>query len=64
MYLSEGFTGDSEGKEYACNEEDLGLIPGSGRSAGERNGFQYSYLGESMDRDMWSQRVEHDQPSD
>ena len=30
----------------ACNEGDLGLIPGSGRSPGEGNGnpLQYSYL--------------------
>ena len=32
-----------------CNEEDLGLIPGSGRSPGEGNGnpLQYSGHGES-----------------
>ena len=30
-----GFPGSSAGKEYACNAGDLGLIPGSGRSAGE-----------------------------
>ena len=34
---SEGFLGDSDGKESACNAEDLGLIPGSGRSPGEGN---------------------------
>ena len=27
-----GFPGGSGGKESACNEGDLGLIPGSGRS--------------------------------
>ena len=27
-----GFPGGSDGKESACNEGDLGLIPGSGRS--------------------------------
>ena len=26
-----GFPGDSDGKEFACNAEDLGSIPGSGR---------------------------------
>ena len=33
-------------KESACNGEDPGLIPGSGRSPGEGNGnpLQYSYL--------------------
>ena len=50
MYLSEGFIGISKGKESACNAGDLGLIPGSGRSPGEGDGFQYSCLGESMDR--------------
>ena len=33
-----GFPGGSEGKASACNAGDLGLIPGSGRSAGEGNG--------------------------
>ena len=32
------FPGSSVGKESACNVEDLGLIPGSGRSPGEGNG--------------------------
>ena len=32
-------TGDSEGKESACNAGDPGLIPGSGRSPGEENGY-------------------------
>jgi len=34
---------------------DMGLIPGSGRSPGERNGYslQYSFLGNSMDRKAW-----------
>ena len=34
----------SDGKESACNAEDLGSIPGSGRFPGEGNGnpFQYS----------------------
>ena len=44
------FPGSSDGKESACNAEDPGLIPGSGRSPGERNGIplQYSCLGNSM----------------
>ena len=33
-----GFPGGSDGKESVCNAEDLGLIPGSGRSPGEGNG--------------------------
>ena len=31
------FPGGSNGKESACNEGDLGLIPGLGRSPGEGN---------------------------
>ena len=31
------FPGGSDGKESSCNAGDLGLIPGSGRSPGERN---------------------------
>ena len=34
-----GFPGGSDGKESACNAEDLGLIPGLGRSLGEGNGY-------------------------
>ena len=42
-------------QDTACNTEDAGLIPGSGRSPGEGNGnpHQYSYLGNSMDRGTW-----------
>ena len=41
-----GFPGGSDGKESACNAGDVGLITGSGRSAGEGNGYplQYSCL--------------------
>ena len=47
-----GFSGGSDGEESACNAGDLGWIPGSGRSPGERNGnpLQYSCLGNPMDR--------------
>ena len=31
------FPGGSDGKESACNAEDLGSIPGLGRSPGEGN---------------------------
>jgi len=40
--LSTSYTGSpcgSAGKESACNEGDLGLIPGSGRSPGEGNSY-------------------------
>ena len=45
----------SVGKESACNAEDLGLIPGSGRSPGEGNGnpLQYSCLENPMDGEAW-----------
>ena len=43
--------GDSAGKESACNEGDLGSIPGLGRSPGEGKSYplQYSVLENSMD---------------
>ena len=34
-----GFPGSSAGKKSACNAEDPGLIPGSGRSPGEAIGY-------------------------
>ena len=47
-----GFPGGSDGKASACHAGDLGLIPGSGRSLGEGNGYplQYFPLGDPMDR--------------
>ena len=41
----------SAGRESTCNEGDLGLIPGLGRSPGEGKGYplQYSGLENSMD---------------
>ena len=50
-----GFPRGSDGKESACNEEDPGLIPGSGRCPGEGHGnpFQYSCLQNSMNREAW-----------
>ena len=45
----------SEGKESACNEEDLSSIPGSERASGEGNGYsvQYSCLDNPTDREAW-----------
>ena len=50
-----GFPGGSEVKVSACNAEDLGSIPGSGRSPGEGNGnpLQYSCLENTMDGGAW-----------
>ena len=44
-----------DGKEPVCNVGDLGLIPGSGRSLREGNGYslQYSCLENPMDRGVW-----------
>ena len=51
MQLS-GFLGGSVDRESACKVEDLGSIPGSGRSPGAGNGnsLQYSCLENSMDK--------------
>ena len=38
-----GFPDSSVGKESSCNTGDPGLIPGSGRSAGEGNGYPLQY---------------------
>ena len=46
-----GFPGGSDGKESACNAGDPGLIPESGKSPGEGNGYPLQYcLENSMDR--------------
>ena len=37
-----GFPGGSDGKEWACNAGDPGLIPGPGRSPGEGNGNSWT----------------------
>ena len=49
------FPGGSDGKASTWNAKDLGFIPTSGRSAGERNSnpLQYSFLENSMDRGTW-----------
>ena len=50
-----GFPGGSDSKDSAFNAGDLGLLPGSGTSPGERNGnqLQYSCLEKSTDRGVW-----------
>ena len=50
-----GFPSDSGLKNPPANAEDMGSIPGSGRSPGEGNGnpLQYSCLENSMDRGAW-----------
>ena len=50
-----GFPGGSDNKKSPCNEGDLGVIPGLGRSPGEGNGYplQYFCLENPMDREAW-----------
>ena len=62
-----GYSVGSDGEESACDAEDLGSIPGLGRSPGKGNGypFQYSCLENSTGREtggpqsMGSQRAGH-----
>ena len=66
--LTVGFPHGSDSKESTCSVEDLGSIPGLGRSHGEGNSYslQYSCLENSMDGGAWqvqsmeSERVGHD----
>ena len=53
--LPMGFLGGSDDKESVYSAGDLGLIPGSGRSSEEGNGYplQYSCLENPMDRGAW-----------
>ena len=44
VHSDSGFPGGSDDKESACNAEDLGFIPRSGRSPGEGNGTHSSIL--------------------
>ena len=50
-----GFPNSLVGKESACNAGDPGSVPGLGRFPGEGNGnpFQYSCLGNPIDRGAW-----------
>ena len=47
-----GFPDSSIGKESACNVGDPGLIPGSGRSPGEGNGYPLQYSGPENSMDV------------
>ena len=52
-----GISDGLDGKESACIVGDPGLIPGSGRSTGERNGYPlYNILAwkNPKDRGAWS----------
>ena len=54
-WTSLGFPSDSGSREPACNAEDVGSTPGSGRSPAEENGYplQYCCLENPMDREAW-----------
>ena len=53
--FKQGFPNSSVDKESACSAEDLGSIPGLGRSPGEGNDnpLQYSCLENPGDRGAW-----------
>ena len=55
----QGFLGNSDSKESACNAGDLGSIHGVGSSPGEGNGnpVQHSCLENSIGRGAWRATV-------
>ena len=55
MPKHQGFSGGSVVKNPASDSEDIGSIPGLGRSTGGGNGYplQYSCLENPMDRRAW-----------
>ena len=57
--LYSGFPGGSVVKNPPVNAGDVGSMSGSGKYPGERNGnpFQYSCLGDLMDRGSWQATV-------
>ena len=67
-----GFPGSSAGKESTCNAGDPVLIPGLGRSPGERIGypFQYSWASQVAQRlknpfamqEIWIQSLSWEDP--
>ena len=59
FFFFKGFPGGSHGKESACNVEDSGSIPGSGKFPGEGNSnpLHCSGLENSMDRGVWQATV-------
>ena len=59
VFLTMGFPGGSDGKEYACSMSDPGSIPGLGRHHGEGNAYSlpHSCLENSTDRGAWQATV-------
>ena len=66
MYVYWGFPGGSLVKNWSASAGDMGSTPGSGRSSGGRNGnpFQYSCLGNLMNRGAWRATVHRDAEPD
>ena len=56
-FITKGFPGGLVGKESACNEGDLGSIPGLGRSPGEGKGYPLPYSGLEYSMDCMVHRV-------
>ena len=58
-YKELGLLDGSVVKNLPANAEDMGLIPGLGRSLGKGNGnpLQYSCMGNPMDRGAWQATV-------
>ena len=56
-YPVTGFPCGSAGKESACNEGDLGSIPGLGRSPGKGKGYPFKYAGLENSMDCIVHRV-------
>ena len=48
VFPNEGVPYSSVDKEFTCNAGDLGLIPGSGRPAGEGIGYALQYCWASL----------------
>ena len=48
IHISCKYTDSSVGKDFACNAGDPGLIPGWGRSSGERIDYQLQYSWASL----------------
>ena len=63
--MSKGFLGGSVVKNTPVNAEDVGLIPGLGRSprTGNGNPLQYSCPGNPMDSGAWWATVHRDAKS-
>ena len=61
MYIGMGFPGSSPVKNLPDSAEDMGSIPGSGRSPGDGNGnplqWQSQFLGNPMNRGTWQATV-------